>query len=355
MKFGMLAQLQSPRPWPAEGHHDHKLHWDAIEEGVLAEQCGFHCFWMTEHHFYEEIGHSSAPEITLTALAMRTTRIRLGHAVVVLSCNNPIRVAERAATLDIFSNGRVELGTGKGASAYHTEGFGIEMERSRDSWAEAMEVVCSLFKNDKFPGHTGKYYQFPPRTLVPKPVQKPHPPLWTSGVSPATFEMAGQRGIGILGFVTSSPTVLAPAIAKYREAQKNADPSKFFGAYPNFKVAVTVNAFCDMDNRRAKAIGGAAARWYFGENQSPLNQARLAEYFDKEKFAQAPKFSDEMLSDNAILVAGDPDSCSRTIETWQKLGVDELILLVKAGNTTHDQAMRSIELLGEKVLPRFSD
>ncbi|MGE0094194.1 MAG: LLM class flavin-dependent oxidoreductase [Alphaproteobacteria bacterium] len=355
MKFGILAQLQSPRPWPTDIHHDHKLHWEAIEEGVLAEQCGFHCFWMTEHHFYEEIGHSSAPEITLTALAMRTTRIRLGHAVVVLACNNPIRTAERAATLDIFSNGRLELGTGKGASAYHTEGFGIDMERSRDSWAEAMEVLCALFKNEKFPGHTGKYYQYPARALVPKPLQDPHPPLWTSGVSPTTFEMAARRGIGILGFATTSAAAMAPAIMKYREVQTDADPSRFFGAYPNFKVAVTVHACCDMDDHKAKAIGGAAARWYFGDNDSPLNQARLADYFDKDKFAQASKYTDETLRDNATLVAGNPDACSRTIETWQKLGVDELILVVRAGYTTHDQAMRSIELLGKQVLPRFSN
>ena len=355
MKFSMLAQLQSPRPWPADGHNDYKLHWDALEQGILAEECGFHCFWMTEHHFYEEIGHSSAPEITLTALAMRTTRIRLGHAVVVMACNNPIRVAERAATLDIFSNGRLELGTGKGAAAYHTEGFGIDMERSRESWAEAMECVCSLFKHENYPGFEGKFYRFPPRALVPRPMQKPHPPLWTSGVSPASFEMAGRRGIGILGFITASPEAFSPLVENYRRAQAEADPSQFFGAFANFKIAATANAYCDTDDRRGKAIGGAAARWYFGENEAPLSQIRLKEYFDKEKFAKASKYTDEALIENGIMVAGDPDSCSRTIERWQKLGIDELILLPQAGRTTHEQAKRSIELFGEKVLPRFRE
>ena len=95
---------------------DHRIHWDTLAEAVLAEQVGFDYYWATEHHFYEEIAHSSAPEVFLAALAARTTRIRLGHGVVVLPCNHPIRVAERAATLDILSNGRLDLGTGRGAS-----------------------------------------------------------------------------------------------------------------------------------------------------------------------------------------------------------------------------------------------
>ena len=174
-------------------------------------------------------------------------------------------------------------------------------------------------------------------------------------MSPASFEMAGRRGIGILGFITASVDAFAPLVANYRKGQAEADPSQFFGAVPNFKIAATANAYCDTDDRRGKAIGGAAARWYFGENDAALSQVRLKEYFDKEKFATASKYTDEALIENGIMVAGDPDSCSQTIERWQKLGIDELILLPQAGRTTHEQAKRSIELFGEKVLPRFCE
>jgi alkanesulfonate monooxygenase SsuD/methylene tetrahydromethanopterin reductase-like flavin-dependent oxidoreductase (luciferase family) len=351
MKFGYLTQLQAPRPWPKDV--DYKVHWEALEQGVLAEACGFDYFWVTEHHFYEEIAHISAPEILLTALAMRTSRIRIGHAVVVLSCNDPIRVAERAATLDIFSNGRLELGTGRGAAAYHTEAFGMTSAQALESWPEAMEVICSLFKHDKFPGHEGKYYKYPARHLVPKPVQKPHPPLWCSASSPATFTKAAEKGLGALGFVNAPPETLQPAIDAYRETQATADPKNFFGAYPNFQIAGVVHAFCDHDDAYAASVGGAATRWYFGDNDTPINAIRFAEQFDKTKFAKAASYTDDQLRENAMMAAGDPDSCCRTIERWQKAGVDQLMLIMQAGKTTHDQVKRSMELFGEKVLPRF--
>ena len=190
MKFGLIAKMQAPKPWPDGENVDHRIHWDTLAEAVLAEEVGFDYYWATEHHFYEEIAHSSAPEVFLAALAARTSRIRLGHGVVVLPCNHPIRVAERAATLDILSNGRLDLGTGRGASWYHTEAFGVPIDQSREVWDEALRVICGLFVNDTFPGHRGRHYEIPERKLVPKPVQKPHPPLWVaasrrSGRSPS--------------------------------------------------------------------------------------------------------------------------------------------------------------------------
>src|SRR4051794_36353342 len=106
MKFGLMSQMQAPKPWPDGENTDYRIHWDTFNEAVHAEAVGFDSVWLTEHHFYEEIGHSSAPEVFLGALAARTTRVRIGHAVVVLPTNHPVRVAERAATLDIMSNGR---------------------------------------------------------------------------------------------------------------------------------------------------------------------------------------------------------------------------------------------------------
>jgi alkanesulfonate monooxygenase SsuD/methylene tetrahydromethanopterin reductase-like flavin-dependent oxidoreductase (luciferase family) len=210
-----------------------------------------------------------------------------------------------------------------------------------------------LFKHDKFPGHEGKYYKYPARHLVPKPVQKPHPPLWCSASSPATFTKAAEKGLGALGFVNAPPETLQPAIDAYRETQATADPKNFFGAYPNFQIAGVVHAFCDPDDAYAASVGGAATRWYFGDNDTPINAIRFAEQFDKTKFAKAASYTDDQLRENAMMAAGDPDSCCRTIERWQKAGVDQLMLIMQAGKTTHDQVKRSMELFGEKVLPRF--
>jgi alkanesulfonate monooxygenase SsuD/methylene tetrahydromethanopterin reductase-like flavin-dependent oxidoreductase (luciferase family) len=352
VKFGLIAQMQAPRPWPDLENVDHRIHWDTLAEAVLAEEVGFDYYWATEHHFYEEIAHSSAPEVFLAVLAARTTRIRLGHGVVVLPCNHPVRVAERAATLDILSNGRLDLGTGRGASWYHTEAFGVSIERSREVWDEALRVICSLFVNDTFPGHKGRHYDIPERKLVPKPVQRPHPPLWVAAMSQATFAGAARAGLGVLGFTAVPPEELAPAVAAYRAAQAAADPADFFGASPNFQIAAFMTAHCDTDDRRGRALAGAAARWYLGDNEAPLNRVRFGPDFDRARFA---RYTDDALVRDRMVVGGDPDTCSRVIESWAEVGVDQLILMVQAGVTPHDEVMRAIELLGTKVLPRFQD
>ena len=135
MKFGYFNQLQMPKPWPENA--EAKLYKEAMAEAVLAEDVGFEYYWQTEHHFYPEIGHSSAPELFLAALAQHTSKIRLGLGVVVLPCNHPFRVVEFVSTLDILSGGRVEMGTGRGASVYHSEAFGYHAEGAKELWDES--------------------------------------------------------------------------------------------------------------------------------------------------------------------------------------------------------------------------
>jgi alkanesulfonate monooxygenase SsuD/methylene tetrahydromethanopterin reductase-like flavin-dependent oxidoreductase (luciferase family) len=355
MKFGLLMQMEIPKPWPDGVDVDHRIHWQTLEQGIVADQAGFDYFWLTEHHFYEEIGHCSAPEVFLAALAMRTERIRLGHGVVVLPANHPIRVAERAATLDIMSNGRLDLGTGRGSSLYHIEPFHFGPDDSKEVWDESMRVICSLFLNETFPGHQGKYFDLPPRKLIPKPYQKPHPPLWVAAARPETFAHAGRTGLGVLGFVAMAPEELLPAVAAYREEAANADPANFYGAFATNQIAAIANAYCDTDDRRGRTIGGAATRWYLGDNDAPLNAERFGPNFSRELFTRGAVYGDDALVESGILVGGDPDTCSRVIERWEKAGIDQLMFLIQAGNTTHEQVMRSIELFGDKVLPRFAE
>ena len=355
MKFGLMAQMQAPKPWPEGVDMDYQIHWQTLEQALRAEEVGFDAFWLTEHHFYEEIGHSSAPEVFLGALSQRTSRIRLGHAVVVLPCNHPVRVAERAATLDIMSNGRLEFGTGRGASLYHIEAFHVSSDDSREVWDEALRVICQLFVLDWFPGHKGKHYDIPARKLVPKPLQRPHPPLWVAGTNASTFELAARTGQGILGFTAMPIEELIPAIQGYRREQADADPGHFYGVAPNFQVSAFATAFCDTADRRGREIGGAATRWYLGDNDAPLNKLRFGPQFDRARFGRGSKYDDDQLVDTAMAVIGDPDTCSRIVERWQRAGIDQLLLMINAGTTSHEQTMRAIELFGEKVLPRFQD
>ncbi|MGH8066332.1 MAG: LLM class flavin-dependent oxidoreductase [Candidatus Entotheonellia bacterium] len=342
MQFALFNQLQMPKPWRENA--EVLMYREAIEEAVYAEAVGFDAYWQTEHHFYTEIGHSSAPEIVLAAISQRTVRLRLGLGVVVLPCNHPFRVAEYVSTLDVVSGGRVEFGTGRGASPYHVEAFGCAPSASKEVWEESLRVICSMFLHDPFPGWDGKYYHsLPPRDIIPKPVQKPHPPLWVAATSPSTFADAARLGMGVLGLVRLGLQQLKPAIKAYREAIGQCDP---VGGYVNHQIGAYAICGLDKDYSVGRDIAGAAARWYFGENQAALQTHR----FDSQALL---RLSNAHLIAEGIIIGGDPDSVCRGLERWKNLGLDVILLMLGAGRTTHDQVMRALELLGEKVIPRF--
>src|SRR5947209_16619269 len=177
MKFGLIYELQQQKPWVE--NQEHKTYHDALDQIELADRVGFDYVWEVEHHFLEEYSHSSAPEVFLAAASQRTKRIRLGHGIVQIPprFNHPARVVERAATLDLVSGGRVELGTGEASSQVELGGFGVERETKREQWHEALDAIARMFVEEPFAGYEGEFFSMPPRNVVPKPKQKPHPPL----------------------------------------------------------------------------------------------------------------------------------------------------------------------------------
>src|SRR3954447_10301327 len=162
MRFGIFYEHQMPRPWE-EGAHE-RLLLDALEQVELADRVGFDYVWEVEHHFLEEYSHSSAPEVFLAAASQRTSRIRLCHGIVQLPLefNHTARVAERVATLDLISDGRVEFGTGESSSEAELGGFGVDRETKRDQWDEALDAVTRMFVETPFAGYDGSYLQMPP-------------------------------------------------------------------------------------------------------------------------------------------------------------------------------------------------
>ena len=152
MKFGIFYEHQLPRPW-GEGE-ELKLFQDALDQVELADRIGIDYAWEVEHHFLEEYSHSSAPEVFLAACSQRTQRIRLGHGIVLMPSgyNHPARVAERIATLDLVSKGRVEFGTGESSSLAELGGFRVSVETKREQWREAVEQVANMLAMDPYPG-----------------------------------------------------------------------------------------------------------------------------------------------------------------------------------------------------------
>src|SRR4051794_12469860 len=177
MRFGIFYEHQLPRPWEPES--EARLLNDALDQVELADRVGFDYVWEVEHHFLEEYSHSSAPEVFLAAASQRTKHIRLGHGIIQTApqYNHPARTAERLAMLDLVSNGRVEFGSGESSSEAELGGFGIPYMEKGDAWLEGLDVTLRCLTETPFTGHQGRYCELPPRNVVPKPVQQPHPPL----------------------------------------------------------------------------------------------------------------------------------------------------------------------------------
>src|SRR5436853_7087463 len=193
MKFGIFYELQLPRPWGPDSELN--LYHNALDQLELADRLGYDFAWEVEHHFLEEYSHSPAPEVFLAAASQRTRQIRLAHGIMQLTTVHPARCAERIAALDLVSNGRVEFGTGESASITELEPFGVNFDEKRAIWEEGLRAVIPMLTQDRVEHH-GKYFDMPLRNVVPKPVQKPHPPLWVACPALETTEMAGPPGPG---------------------------------------------------------------------------------------------------------------------------------------------------------------
>jgi alkanesulfonate monooxygenase SsuD/methylene tetrahydromethanopterin reductase-like flavin-dependent oxidoreductase (luciferase family) len=258
MRFGIFYEHQIPRPW--NEHSEEQLLRDALEQVEIADRVGFDVVWEVEHHFLEEYSHSSAPEVFLAAASQRTKRIRLGHGIVQLpnQFNHPARVAERIATLDLISGGRVEFGTGEGSSQTELGGFGVSKAEKRAQWTEALDAVTRMMVEEPFAGYDGKYLRMPPRNVVPKPKQKPHPPLWVACSRRETILLAARKGIGALSFSFIEPEESKEWVDDYyRIIASDECVAGGFSVNPN--VAVALPMMCHTDEATAidRGIDGA--------------------------------------------------------------------------------------------------
>jgi alkanesulfonate monooxygenase SsuD/methylene tetrahydromethanopterin reductase-like flavin-dependent oxidoreductase (luciferase family) len=373
MRFGLFYEHQHPRPW-SEGSEEQLLN-DALDQIELADRVGFDYIWEVEHHFLEEYSHSSAPEVFLGAASQRTKRIRLGHGIVQLPAgvNHPARVAERVATLDLLSGGRVDLGTGEGSSQMELGGFGIPREEKRLQWEESLDAITRMFVEEPFAGYEGKSIDIPPRNVIPKPKQKPHPPLWCACSQRETILLAARKGIGALSFSFAEPEDAKEwSDAYYAKLASDECVPAGFDVNPTF--AVTLPMMCHEDEATAidRGIDGAhffgysLAHYYvFGEHRPGATDVweQFLEHRDQFGFArELIRPEGEALGIKVLEGAlgsmrgavGTPAQIIELIERYERAGVDQIIFVSQAGTNRHEHVMESIELFGEAVIPRFS-
>jgi alkanesulfonate monooxygenase SsuD/methylene tetrahydromethanopterin reductase-like flavin-dependent oxidoreductase (luciferase family)/putative sterol carrier protein len=373
MRFGIFYEHQLPRPWP-EGAGE-KLLTDALDQVELADRVGFDYVWEVEHHFLEEYSHSSAPEVFLAAASQRTKRIRLGHGIVQLppNFNHPARIVERAATLDLISGGRVELGTGEASSQAELGGFGVTRAAKREQWEEALDAVARMFVEEPFAGVEGKHVNIPPRNVVPKAKQKPHPPLWVACSRRDTILMAARKGLGALSFSFVEPEAAKEWVDEYYAliASDECVPAGF-AVNPNFAVVLPMMMHEDEAEAIARGIDGAhffgysLAHYYvFGEHRP--GETSIWDEFqanrDERGFARSIVTPDDAPLGVKLLqqglgslrgAVGTPDQVADLCARYEAAGVDQVIFVLQAGKNRHEHICESIELFGERVLPRFA-
>ena len=252
MKFGLFYELSVPRPWDRESERE--VYNRALEQVVLADELGFDQVWAVEHHFLEEYSHCPAPELFLTACAMRTKKMRVGHGIIVCvpEFNHPIKIAERTAVLDILSGGRLEVGTGRSATWTEVGAFGIDPDSTKEMCDEVIRAIPKMWTEDEFEWH-GKYFSMPPRNVLPKPIQDPHPPMWVAVSSPETAVQAAERGIGMLGVTLGTPADYRRLVADYRRIIRYCDP---VGKFVNDQVGAFTIVHCAASEEQARANGG---------------------------------------------------------------------------------------------------
>ena len=354
MKFGGFYEMQHPRPW-AQGS-EHRLLKNALEQVELSDRMGYDYVWATEHHFLEEYAHSSAPEIFLSACSQRTKNLRIGHGIVQMPpyINHPARVAERIATLDLISDGRCDFGCGAGATETELGGFNVPQDQKKDMFLEGMRVAIRMMVEEPFAGYQSKYLNVPQRNVVPKPLQKPHPPLWMACSRRESILQAARLGVGALTFSFVGPEQARQWVKDYYWTIENECEPIGYAVNPQFAIACPF--LCDKDEKRMEQVGmesygffvyGLGHYSFFGAHE-PAHTDIWDEYKNHPHEFSMPE---GRIQD----CVGTPEMLRNRLREFEGVGIDQVVCISQAGKIPHDLLCSSIELFSREVLPEFKD
>ena len=387
MKFGILYETQ--RPYKGNDLDWNSLYKETLDQCELADQMGFDNLWFVEHHFLMGFSGSPCPEVLFGALSQRTKNIRIGFGVSILPSHHPIHIAERVAMVDQLTDGRVEFGTGR-SNANEQVGQGIDPRETRERWDEALTMLPKMWQSDEF-SWEGKHWNVPTRQILPRVFQKPHPRMYLACTQTESFRLAAQKGIGVLSSASYAVDILAEHVKVYRDAITDAEP---LGAFVNNFWGNNVHAYCGKDDQAAKELAAESMKTFFGPDK-PYIQGRINAYEElleawggvpddlNADFSRWLRQSDDahkqqaeeaglsldsgpgaaraaiaqldanVLSDRGVIIAGNPESCIKTVQMYEDIGVDQVMMIMQTETISHDKVMESMELFGKEVIPAF--
>lgn len=408
MKIGLFYELQLPRPYDKDTWNpddEHRIYKETLEQIELADKLGFDYVFEVEHHHLEEYAHSSAPEIVLAAASQRTKNIRLGHGIVLTPplYNPPGRVAERISALDLVSDGRVEFGSGESSTEMELGAYHVPWDEKKAMWEEGLRVALRMMTEEPFTGVDGDYVKFPPRNVIPKPLQKPHPPLWVAGGRRETVLTAARLGMGSLGFSFETPEEAEERVSTYWRIMR--EECRPIGKAVNPALCILSQFACAETEEEATRRGGDGGQFFAfsaGHHYNPtggrehqpgrINLYRQFRDMPEEErlamlsarrgqtvAAQAGGGRDqlEQLAQTEALLAqrepenetarglwrsararatiGTPDQVRQYLMNYDEAHQDVMLLMAQCGTRKHEDIMASIDLFGRRVLPDFKE
>jgi alkanesulfonate monooxygenase SsuD/methylene tetrahydromethanopterin reductase-like flavin-dependent oxidoreductase (luciferase family) len=387
MQFGLLYEMQ--RPFEGTTVDWNSLYKETLEQGALADKMGFDNIWFVEHHFLTGFSGSPCPEVILGALSQVTKRIKIGFGVSILPYHHPVRVAERVAMLDQLTDGRIQVGTGR-SNVYEQVGLGVDPRETRARWEESITMLPKIWQSDEF-SYEGEFWKVPTRRVLPKPFQKPHPPLYLACTQTDSFNVAAEKGIGVLSSATYATSILADHVKNYRAKINRTTP---VGAFTNEFWGNNVQCHCGENDEEARELAALSLKTFLGPDK-PYIRDRVNAYEDlleswggvpdhlKADFGRWLRQSDtdhqeqarqvgisldsgpgaaraafgqmdaQTLRERGIIIGGNPDSCIKGVQLYEDAGVDQVILIMQTETIPHEKVLQSIELFGKKVIPAF--
>lgn len=325
-----------------------------MEQVELGDRLGFDTAWFVEHHFARGFSHSSAPDLILAALAQRTERIRLGLGVVLLPFQSPIRTAERVATLDVLSGGRVEFGTGRGASPLEYQAFQRPFEQSRQLWEDSLEAVLALWAADGRPiTRSNEFFEIPDVAAYPRTVQQPHPPVWVASTSLEGYLAAAEHGYNLLGMtMLKGIDDVAEDIARYRQtlAEHGFDPE-------SRRVALMIPWYVGKSREEATELAADAVLWYI---RRQVNLVTPPGYYDarhathrvlgQSAAGMSPAEALDTLREHLMIVVDSVEGSRKAVARIAEAGATDLILQAQVGGLAHDLVSDSMTRFMNEVM-----
>ncbi|MGE0096472.1 MAG: LLM class flavin-dependent oxidoreductase [Alphaproteobacteria bacterium] len=332
-------------------------YWELIEQVIHAEKWGFDTFGVSEQQYAIGGISTSCPEVLYGYLFPLTKTMRFAHAITLLpkNINHALRIASRTAVQDVLSNGRIELGVGRGNTTLALRAFEVDLEKNRDEVNEGLQILKKAFTEDPFMFY-GEHYKIPPRSLVPKPLQNPHPPLYVAATSAESHKMAGDLGVGVYSWSNFMGwDALAESVGAFKKA---AAATKAKGEHVNDNAGALVQCYCAETDEIAEAEAGEGnIKWLRIAIDGYPRLAKIAQsYSYMQKISEVSKKTDDFryfAEGSGAAIFGSPESCIKSIEKAVQCGIDQVVMRIDS--IPHDKIMKSIEMFGRHVIPHFKN